>query len=61
MEGDSMSTELATRKPFRLWLSEELRIISFQFLKHFTQVAFSNEDNLFKFVYKLVDEGYKVR
>lgn len=56
-----MSTDLTTRKPFRLWLSEELRIVSFRCLKHFTQLIFSNEEKLFKYVYELVDEGYKVR
>lgn len=56
-----MSTQLTTRKPFRLWLSDELKIISFRCLKHFTQLVFSNEDNLFKYVYQLIDDGYKVR
>jgi hypothetical protein len=56
-----MSTDLATRKPFRLWLSEELMTISFRCLKHFTQLVFSTEDNLFEYVYQMVDKGYKVR
>ena len=60
-EGDFMSTQLTTRQSFRLWLSNELKIISFRCLKHFTQLVFSNEDNLFKYVYQLIDDGYKVR
>ena len=56
-----MSSELRVRDSFRLWLSEELRILSFQCLKHFKQLIFSSEDNLFRYVYQQVEKGYKVR
>lgn len=56
-----METQLTTRKPFRLWLSDELKVISFRCLKHFKQLIFSDEDNLFKYVYQQIEKGYKVR